>query len=72
MSEENTHSLLEQMNEALVLVELAAKELNAQIVKGNKAAGVRARKALRAAKQELHAITQASNALTKESGAVNG
>lgn len=65
MSEENADKLLEQMNEARILVELAAKELTAQVSKGNKAAGVRARKALRAAKQELHNITQASNALAK-------
>ena len=67
MSEGNeTNELLTQLEEATVLLDIANRELTAQTVKGNKSAGVRARKALRAAKKHIHEITQASNAFGKE------
>ena len=67
MSEENvTNELLVSLEEARTLLEIAHKELTAQTVKGNKSAGVRARKALRASKKQLHEIVKASNDWGKE------
>jgi hypothetical protein len=67
MSEENvTNELLVSLEEARTLLEIAQKELQAQTIKGNKSAGVRARKALRATKNQLHEIVKASNEWGKE------
>jgi hypothetical protein len=68
MTEETveTNALLTDLTEAQTLLEIAQKELTAQTVKGNKSAGVRARKALRAAKNPIGDIVKASNAFGKE------
>lgn len=67
MSEENaTNELLVSLEEARTLLEIAQKELRAQTIKGNKSAGVRARKALRTTKKQLHELVKASNDWGKE------
>lgn len=68
MTEETveTNALLADLTEAQTLLEIAQKELTAQTVKGNKSAGVRARKALRAAKNQIGDIVKASNTFGKE------
>lgn len=68
MTEETveTNVLLADLSEAQTLLEIAQKELTAQTVKGNKSAGVRARKALRAAKNQIGDLVKASNAFGKE------
>jgi len=67
MSEENvSNKLLDQAVELQTLFEIAVKELTAQSVKGNKSAGTRGRKALRALKGEIGDLVKASVAWDKE------
>lgn len=53
--------ILDRLDDVRRLLDVSRRELEAQTVKGNKSAGVRARKSLRTAKAALHEIVRESN-----------
>lgn len=65
-SEVGAHELIQRLEEVRVMLEASNREMTAFLEKGNKSAGVRARRALRAVKKEVHAIVQESNKIGKE------
>ena len=63
---EETNNILEHLEETRTLLDISVKELRAQTLRGNKSAGVRGRKVLRALKHQVHDIIKSSNKWGKE------